>query len=470
MSNPTLYEKVAHEVSHLIKSGTFRPGDRIPSVRKLHVQLKVSISTVMEAYRLLEDQKMIECRPQSGYYVISSPMDEQSEIAVSQPPTKPTKVSINDLIMMVFKSNRNPDLVQLSAAIPNPELLPVDKINRALSSVTRRYMPRNIGYEFVPGCRELRMQIARRALTAGCTVTPDDIVITSGCQEAITLALKVVCKPGDTIAIESPTYYNFLQAVEVLGLKALEIPTHPKDGVNLDALRYAMENHSIKACLLITNFSNPLGSCMPDDKKKELVEVLSGYDIPLIEDDIYGDIAYSYQRPKTAKAFDKKGIVVLCSSFSKTIAPGYRVGWIIPGRYKHEIERLKSIINLAAATPTQLAVADFLSNGGYDSHMRTIRRVYARNISLMSESVMKHFPEGTKVSRPSGGHVLWVELPRNIDSLDLYEKALRKKISFAPGPIFSSRQKYRNFLRLNAAAWNDNINAAIRTIGALASK
>ena len=470
MKSLTLYEKVSQEISHLIKSGTFRPGDRISSVRKLSKQLKVSISTVMEAYRLLEDQGLIECRPQSGYYVISSPMDKQSEIAVSQPSTKPTRVSINDLVMMVFKANRNPNLIQLGAAIPNPELLPADKINRALSSVTRRYRLRNIEYEFVPGCMELRVQIARRALTAGCTVTPDDIVITAGCQEAIMLALKVICKPGDTIAIESPTYYNFLQAIEMLGLKAIEIPTHPRDGINLETLRYAVEHNPIKACLFITNFNNPLGSCMPDDKKKELVEMLSEYDIPLIEDDIYGDIAYSYHRPKIAKAFDEKGIVLLCSSFSKTIAPGYRVGWIIPGRYKQEVERLKSITNLATATPMQLAIADFLSNGGYDHHLRKIRSIYARNISLMSEAVMKYFPEGTKVSRPSGGHVLWIEMPEDIDSLDLYEKSLKKKISFAPGPIFSSRRRYRNFLRLNAATWNEDIKTAVKTIGALAGR
>lgn len=470
MNGATLYEKVANDISRLIKNGTFRPGDKIPSVRGLNRQMKVSVSTVMEAYRLLEDQGVVECRPQSGYYVISSPADARPEIEVSQPASRPTKVSISEVVMMVLKNNRDSRLVQLGAAVPNPDLLPVDRLNRALCSVTRAYKIRNISYEFQPGCEELRVQIAKRALTAGCTVTPDDIVITSGCQEAIVFALKAICKPGDTVAIESPTYYNFLQVIEMLGLKALEIPTHPRDGVNLDTLRYAIEHNRVSVCLFITNFNNPLGSCMPDNRKKELVEMLEQYGIPLIEDDIYGDLAYSYQRPKVAKAFDKSGNVVLCSSFSKTIAPGYRVGWVIAGKYKEAIARAKSITNLATSTPPQLALAGFLADGGYDHHLRTIRRAYARNVSLISDTVMKSFPEGTKVSRPQGGHVLWVELPEYVDSLELYEKALKARISFAPGPIFSSRQKYRNFLRLNAAVWSDAVQDAIKTIGALARR
>ncbi|MBI5639193.1 MAG: PLP-dependent aminotransferase family protein [Nitrospirae bacterium] len=468
MREKTLYEKVANEISHLIDSGTFSPGDRIPSVRSLNRQMRVSIATVMEAYRLLEDRGLIECRPQSGYYVLSTTTHRHAEIELSNPSLKPAKVSVSDLVMMILKDSGNPKLVQLGAAVPNPELLPVDRINRAMAAVTRRHRIKNISYEFAAGYDGFRTQIARRALTAGYTIAPDDIIITSGCQEAIILALKVICRPGDTVAIESPTYYNFLQAIEMLGLKALELPTHPRDGISIDALQYAIEHNRISACLCITNFNNPLGSCMPDERKKELVELLASHDIPLIEDDIYGDVSFSVQRPKAAKAFDKKDNVILCSSFSKTIAPGYRIGWTAPGRFRREIERMKSVTNLAAATPQQMALAEFLANGGYDHHLRKIRRLYARHVHLMSESVLRHFPEGTKISRPAGGYVLWLELPQEIDCLELYEKALKKGISFAPGPIFSSRQKYRNFLRLNAATWSDAIQEAIRTLGSLA--
>ncbi len=464
----TLYEKVAEDISHLVNKGTFRVGDRVPSVRKLSQQMNISITTVLEAYRLLEDRGLIECKPQSGYYVRPSFSNITSEPEISKPSAKPTKVNINELAMLVLKNTRNPELIQLGAAIPNPELLPVDRINRTLSAITRRYRIQNISYEFTPGSKSLRIQIARRALIAGCSLTPDDIIITAGCQEAIMLALRVICKSGDTVAIESPTYYNFLQAIEILGLRALEIPTHPQHGVSIDALRYAIEHNTIRACLFIPNFHNPLGSCMPDEKKKELVKMLSEYDIPLIEDDIYGDISFSYQRPKVAKAFDKNGNVILCSSFSKTIAPGYRVGWIVPGRFKAEIERLKSISSIATATPTQLAIAEFLANEGYDHLLRKIRKMYAKNTVLMAEAVSRFFPEGTKVTRPAGGHVLWIELPNAIDALKFYETALNAGITIAPGMIFSSQQKYHNFIRLNAAIWNDKIKEASATLGRIA--
>ncbi len=466
----TLYESIAGRIEHLIATGTYHPGDKIPSIRSLKSQMKVSIATVMEAYRLLEDQQLVECRPQSGYYVLPPVAGGHPEISLSRPSATPTKVNIDDLVTTVFNNDRKPDLIRLGAAIPAPELLPVHRINRALAAVARIYPARNLEYEFSPGCKELRTQIARRALTAGCTFSPDDIVITSGCQEAIILALKVLCKPGDAVAIESPTYYNFLQAIEMLGLKALEIPSHARESVNLDALRNAIKRNRLKTCLFMTNFSNPLGSCMPDDRKKELVELLLRYDIPLIEDDTYGDLSYSYRRPTVAKAYDKTGMVLLCSSFSKTIAPGYRVGWIVPGKFREKIERIKSITNLAVSTPPQLALALFLSRSGYDRHLRSIRTVYARNAGLLAEAVLKDFPSGTKVSRPQGGQVLWVELPPHIDSLSLYEKALGSGISFAPGPIFSSRRKFRNFLRLNASGWNETIKEAVKTLGTLAQK
>ena len=465
-----LYETVSARIEHLISHGTYRSGDRIPSVRKLSSQMKVSISTVMEAYRLLEDRSLIECRPQSGYYVKPAFPGNLAEPETSNPNVKPTRVSVSELAMMVMQDTRKSGLIPLGAAIPNPELLPVDRLNRTLSAVSRRHGARSLSYEFAPGVESLRVQIAKRALTAGCPLTPDELIITSGCQEAIVLALQIICRPGDTVAIESPTFYNFFQAIEALRLRALEIPTHPRDGVCIDTLRRVLRRNKVAAGLFTPNYNNPLGSCMPDDRKRELVELFSERGVPLIEDDIYGDLAYSIHRPKTAKAFDKTGNVLLCSSFSKTLAPGYRVGWIAPGRFKAEVLRLKSVSSLGTATPTQLAIASFLADGGYDRHLRRIRKIYARNAVLIAEAVSAHFPEGTRVTRPQGGHVLWVELPRKADSLELYEKARRAGVSIAPGPIFSSQRKYRNFIRLNSAMWSDRVRDAIALLGKFAGK
>jgi DNA-binding transcriptional MocR family regulator len=272
------------------------------------------------------------------------------------------------------------------------------------------------------------------------------------------------------VAVESPTYYNFLQVIAALGLRALEVPTHPREGVCVDTLRKALRRNRVSAGLFTPNFNNPLGSCMPDRAKQALVEAFAERGVPLIEDDVYGDIAYSIRRPKSAKAFDKTGNVILCSSFSKTLAPGYRVGWIAPARLYDQVLRLKSVTNLGTATPTQLALASFLADGGYDRHLRRIRKAYAQNAVLMGAAVSEHFPEGTKVTRPQGGFVLWIELPKKVDSLALYDRARRAKISIAPGPIFSSQRRYRNFIRLNAAEWSDRVRDAVAVLGKLAGK
>jgi DNA-binding transcriptional MocR family regulator len=466
-----LYQDVAARIALLIEEGTFRAGERIPSVRGLMRQMGVSLATVLSAYGLLENQGVIEARPQSGYYVrsrvSSTPLSATPELPSGA--VVPTPLSIGSIGVMLMGDPRNKDFVPLGAAIPNPDLLPVDKLTRALKSAIGRHKLQSALYDFLPGHKGLRLQIARRAMTAGCLLSPDDIVTTQGGTEAINLCLRAVCRPGDTVAVESPTFYGFLQIIETLGLHALEIPTHPDHGISLDALAYAIDHNRISACLLVSNFSNPLGCSIPEEQKKSLVELLASHDIPLIEDDIYGDLCFAEDRPSVAKAFDKKGLVLLCSSFSKTIAPGYRVGWVAAGRFQSQVERIKILSTLATSTPTQLAIAEFLSNEGYDHHLRKMRRIYRQQTTAMAQAVIRYFPEGTRVSRPSGGYVLWVELPEHVDSLKLYEDALNSRITIAPGPIFSAKQKFRNFVRLNAGFWSEEIKGAVATIGQLAA-
>lgn len=463
-----IYEKIAYHIDRLIRKGTYRVGERIPSVRNLASQMKVSISSVVKAYFHLENLGIIEARPQSGYYVRHRTAQIVEETEPSFPTAVPTLVSVNELVMMVMRDAGNPDLIPLGLAAPNPDNLPADRLNRILSNIGRRNKNQAVSYEFPPGCERLRVQLAQRALTTGCSLTPDQFVVTSGCLEAVMLSLRAVCNPGDTVAIESPIFYSLLQLIEVLDLKALEIPTHPGNGMSISALRYALEHNPVHACLVIPNFNNPLGSCMPDRKKEELVEILAEREIPLIENDVYGDLGFSRERPAVAKRFDKKGLVILCSSFSKTLAPGYRVGWVVPGRFQDRIERLKAVSNIGAATLPQLALAEFLATGGYDQHLRRIRGIYSRQTSQMALAVERSFPQGTRVNYPSGGFVLWVEMPRQVDSIRLYELALKAGITIAPGRIFSAEGKYGNFIRLNAAYWSKRIEDAVAVIGGLA--
>lgn len=466
-----LYEQVAERISVMVSQGTFLSGDRLPSVRNLSQQFKVSKSTVMEAYSLLEDRGVVAVRPQSGYYVCQPARNSLQESGVNLPVLRPTVVTTGELALMVFRDAADSRLIQLGAAIPDLENMPVDRLNRMLSTESRRYRQQSLAYEMPAGCLRLRTQIARRMVTSGCSLSPDDIFITNGCTEAVALALRAVCKPGDTVVLESPTFFNTLQIIASLGLKALEIPAHPAFGINLDTLRFVLEQNKVDACLLVTNFSNPLGYLMPDSTKAELVSLLARHDIPLIEDDIYGELAHDTRRPLVAKSFDSAGQVLLCSSFSKTIAPGYRVGWIVPGKFAPQVERLKAVTSLTSAVPPQLAIAEYLDNGGYEAHLRRLRRLYARQIAALSQAVERHFPEGTRCSRPEGGFVLWVEMPETVDSVILYEQAREHGITFAPGPIFSAQPgKFRNYLRLSAASWSDKVAEGVELLGRLAKE
>jgi DNA-binding transcriptional MocR family regulator len=464
-AEPFQYEQLAEQVAQLIEKGTYQPGDRIPSVRKMSQQQGVSISSVLQAYVLLESRGLIEARPQSGYYVRTAEALPLPEPGESFPSQNPLHVNLHDLVMMVMRDSLNPDLAALGAAMPNLELLPTEKINRILASLARQGLRSAHRYQLPPGLESLRVQIAQRSVNAGCRISPDDVVITSGGTEAIDLCLHAVCKPGDIVAIESPMYFGTLQTIEVHGLRALEIPTSPRDGISLDALQFALEHNPIKAVLTISNFSNPLGSMIPDEKKKELVELLERYDIPLIDNDVSGELHFSEKRPFVTKAFDTKGLVMLCSSFSKSISPSLRVGWVVPGRLRHEIEWLKFTNSAATGTLPQMAIAEFLESGGYDRHIRRARREYAGNVAAVLQTVQRSFPEGTRVTRPSGGYVLWVQLPENVDSLELYALALRGNIALTPGYLFSPTNQFYNFIRLNAAAWSFPIERALERLG-----
>jgi DNA-binding transcriptional MocR family regulator len=460
-----LYEQIADHIAKMIENKTYRSGDRIPSVRKMSTQKRVSVTTVLQAYELLESQGLIEARPQSGYYVKPRFVKSVPPPDISSPRCDPTQVSINELTMMMMRDLFNPNLVPLGAATPNSRLLPADKLNRILATIARNKSMESIKYDIPPGWEPLRIQIARLMMKAGASVNPDEIITTNGCIEAIDLCLRTVCKPGDTVAIESPTYFGILQSMESMGLKALEIPTDPSVGINLDTLMFAIEQTPVKACLVISNYNNPLGSCLPDDKKKALVNLLNNSDIPLIEVDISGELHFTDPRPSICKAYDETGSVMLCSSFSKTLCPGYRVGWVAAGKHQAHMEWLKYTFSLATTTLPQMAVAEYLKTGGYESHMRKVRRAYAYNVSRMYDAVIRYFPEGTRVTRPKGGFVLWIQMPKSVDSNELYKAALNAGITLSPGYLFSPTTRYKNYIRLNASRWTDEISRAMVRLG-----
>ncbi len=466
-TDKTLYEEVADRIHRLIREGTLVPGDRLPSVRRLKQQLSVSMSTVLEAYRMLEDRGIIEARPQSGYYVKATALALPDEPSESAPPPGVCCVDMSP-VLRFLRMGLAPDVIKLGAAVPWVEHFPLNTLNRLMSQVMRADPIAVHSYSTVPGCEPLRRELAKRMLNAGCSVSPDSIVITSGTTEACYLALQAATQQGDTVAIESPMYYAMLEAMNSLGLNALELPTHPRHGIDLNALESALKRQSVRACMVVSNFSNPIGSCMGDRKKKALVELLNRYEIPLIEDDIYGDLYFEGDRPNAIKAFDTEGRVIYCSSVSKTLSPGLRVGWCIAGRYQQQIEHLKVVVSHMSAPAPQLAVAAFFANGGYDRHLRSLRRAYQQQMSRMLQAILDYFPPETRVTCPSGGHVLWLELDGGFDAVELFEEAIQHRISIAPGPMFSPSNGFQNCFRLNTGLpWSDEIDKAMKTLGHL---
>jgi DNA-binding transcriptional MocR family regulator len=466
-----LYEKIARSIECHIEAGTLGPGDRVPSVRRSSIQHRVSASTVVQAYLTLENRGLIEARPKSGFFVKPRVIERFPLPRSSRPQQNATKIGSSDLRSRLLELASRTDVVPFGAAPPAIELLPVKKLNRVMASASRRAQAAAVRYPHPAGLESLRRQLARRAAEWGCHLEPDDFIVTNGTMEAVSLSLRAITKSGDIIVLESPTYFGLLQAVENLGLRALEVPTYPGTGLDLEHLESALRKNRVAAILGVPSFSNPTGSCMPQENRKALVDLLNRYNVPLIEDDVYGDLPFpSLERPATVKSFDANGLVLLCGSVSKTLAPGWRVGWVAPGeRYYDRIEQHKTSSTVTTSAPPQLAIADFFRDGGFDRHLRHIRHCYAAQVQRIADAVSEFFPADIRLSRPQGGFVLWVELPPTIDAMQLHTRALAHGISIAPGRLFSARPiQFANFIRLSCGMpWSPKIEQAVATLGRL---
>lgn len=461
-----LYQELADNIRLQIDNGLYQAGDRLRSVRELARERQVSLSTVVQAYQQLEAQGVIEARPQSGFYVRAKTIMPPTRLP--KPRAKPMLVTKGMQIMQMVAAANDQRLLSLGCASPSLELLPSKALQRHLVAAARE-QPDNLSRYFsLLGNYELRQQIARLTEHAGVTVTPDDIVITNGCQEALSLALRAIARPGDVIAVESPTYYGILQAIEGEGMRALEIPTDVRTGISLEALKFALDQWPVKAVVAMPTHSNPLGATMPETNKSALVSMLAERGIALIEDDVHAEFTAT-QRPPAAKHYDRHDGVLLCSSLSKTLAPGYRVGWIIAGQYQDRVAHLKYVSSLASPGITQLAAARYLASGSYERHVRELRRTYIKQLHQLSEAVTRYFPSGTKASMPDGGMILWLELPQKISGTKLYERALERGIAIVPGTLFSTQNKYEHFVRLSCGAlWTQRSENAVKVLGELA--
>ncbi len=463
-----LYEEIAQLINYKIEKGYFQPGDKLPSIRQMSSEHQVSISTVQEAYRLLETKQVAEARPKSGYYVLA-PQRSPAMPSISRPSKEPLEVSQWDLILKMLYNHEQDNDIVLGRGTPDVGMSTLKPLSKITANISTHREITNFTYDSLQGSKRLRDQISRLMIDSGCNLHPDEILVTTGCQEALSCSMRSVADAGDIVAIDSPSFYGSMQTIQAIGLKALEIPTHPETGISLEALELAAEQWPIKAVQLTPSCNNPLGYTMPNEHKARLIVLANRYNIAIIEDDIYGDLSYTQPRSRSIKSYDTEGRVIYCSSFSKTISPAYRTGWCAPGRYMQRVKQMKYVSTACGSVLQPRAIADFIAQGHYERHLRKARAQYLKSRDTMIDWVKKYFPEGTKMSYPQGGFLLWVELPESIQSIELNEKLAGENISIAPGVLFTASEKYQHCLRLNySQAPNDDIRGAVEKIGNIA--
>ncbi len=447
-----LYQEIANELDTLIRNGHYLPNEKLPSIREIARQRQVSISTVQRVFEELELRGLVFAKPKSGYFVLNQ-STSKAEISIPVLPLTPQDIHVHKLASHIFNQCDQPNVINLGTSYPAADYFPQKLIQQITTKVTRQHISTIVETHFSSGLPALKQALSKRLNHLGCNVGANDLIVTNGCLEALSLCLRAVAEPNDTIAVESPGFVGLYQLIESLGFKAIEIPCHPVDGMSLDALSLAIETCNIKAVAIVPSFSNPLGSNMPENHRKQLVEMLAEAEIPLIEDDLLGDLSFSGARLKPCKAFDQKGLVLYCSSASKTLASGLRVGWIAPGKFYKQVSYFKTFTNISAPNLTQLIVAEFLNSGKYDRFIRQFTAKLAKQMFAFQNAIEQFFPQGTKISRPQGGCILWVELPKQINGMMLFEKALKQKLPIAiiPGKLSSGSNKFDHFIRINCA-------------------
>jgi DNA-binding transcriptional MocR family regulator len=468
-SRELLYLKIANSLEQQINDDTLKVGDKLPSIRMICRQHGVSMSTAQFAYYELEAKSLIEPRPQSGFYVSNSFRKKLAMPGSSRPESKPAAKTVTDIIENSFDIAGENNFTVFSRGVPAMQLLPIAKLNKAALQAVRSLPGGGTTYEPLQGNEKLRSQVAKWSFSWKGNLSEKDILTAAGCMSSISYCLMALTKRGDTIAVESPCFYGILQLAQSLGLKILELPTNPQTGVDMESLKKIVQRTNLSACIFVSNFNNPFGSLMPEEHKKEAVKLLAKYNIPLIEDDIYGDIYFGDKRPTCCKSYDEAGMVLLCSSYSKTLAPAYRVGWVAAGKFMNEVMKIKLFHSLSSTAITHEAVGSFLETGRYEAHLRKLRKTLHTNYLQYVRVIGECFPSGTKISRPQGGLSLWVELPKPIDTIELYNSAISKKITFSPGSMFTLQKQFSNCMRLTyGLEWNEKTENGLKTLGRLA--
>lgn len=461
------YLNLANKIEGMIDDGIYKAGEKLPSLRSLHKENGLSVGTILQAFNSLADKGLISSQEKSGYFVSRRsgkklPLPRPLPVSVCERACK-----IDQLLQKLHKDNTKRNLVSFANAVPDHRLLPFNSIKRVIQNVSRDISGSYLDMEERKGNPQLREEIAKRSQGH---IHPDDLIITNGAMEAVICSLRAVTQAGDTVLIQDPCYFGIMQALECLDLKVTTIPSDPETGIKVADLVNACEKLKIKACILVSNFNNPDGASLSTEKKKQIAAYASSRQIPVIEDDLYGDLFFEGGRPDTIKSYDKDGWVMYCSSFTKSLLPGFRIGWSAPGRFIQEAARIKSMYNGATSTFSQRIVQQLLNSGTYDRHLQKFRQELRNNLIRTTMVIEQYFPEGTKISRPKGGLVVWVELPENMNTVTLQDMIFEQQISYAPGEIFSAKGDYQHYLRLSYCnLWESKTEKALVKLGQIFS-
>ena len=461
------YLQLARDFERQLRTGALRVGDRLPSVRQLSDEHRVSAATAVGCYVWLERQGYVRARPKSGFYVSRTPMADGPAPAVGARMKGPVSVPPRSLGAESPGADPRKGVVEMGSAIVGAELLPMNRLNRSIRMALSAFTDHAVRYEDPRGNLRLRRQIARLLFRQGASAAPDDLIVTSGSTEALHLSVRAVTRPGDVVAVESPGCFEMLDTLHALHLRVMEVPHVRHRGIDLGLLSMAVKRHRVTAMIMNATCHNPLGDCVADDAKAEIVAFAVRHDIAVIEGDTFGELVFSGDRPRPLKAFDRTGIVLQCASLAHYVAPGFNLGWVHAGRWQADVQRLKGITNLASARLPQLALAEFLESGGFEKHVKQLRLALWRAVEASRDEVLRTFPAGTRVSRPEGGFVLWIQLPAGHEGADVQRRAEAQGVHILAGTVFSASGQYADCIRIACGHPFEVLKPGIRAVAAL---